>query len=148
MLTVLSSPVRTTRRRTRLLGYNAVRLPFTWKDLNMEPKNLDKDCAPVTLDFFKRRLISPHLVERYAGKPLPGNVAPLRNTKRGYCNTYLPAESGYDRLLFVTQAFISQGMYVVLDYQPMVTRRRQLMRLTTAARGLAAWGTLPSEMQA
>ncbi|WIA19208.1 hypothetical protein OEZ86_005581 [Tetradesmus obliquus] len=103
----------------RLLGYNAVRLPFTWKDLNMDPRSFDKDCSPVTVDWLRRRLISPHVVDKYANRPLPGNVAPVKNTKAGYCNTYLPQSSGWDRLLYATQTFISQGMYVVLDYQPM-----------------------------
>lgn len=105
----------------RLLGYNAVRLPFTWKDLNMAPRSFDKDCSAVTVDSLKRRLISPHVVGKYGSKPLPGNVAPARNTRAGTCNTYLPEKSGYSRLLYTIQTFISQGIYVVLDYQPMVS---------------------------
>lgn len=96
-----------------------MRLPFTWKDLNMAPKNLDKDCSPITVDMLKQRLISPHVLDKYRNKPIPGNVAPMHNTKQGYCNTYIPQDSGFDRLLFVVQSFIAQGMYVVLDYQPM-----------------------------
>lgn len=106
----------------RLLGYNAVRLPFTWKDLNMAPRSFNKDCSALSVDFLKRRLISPHVVDKYSYKPLPGNVAPVRNTRTGSCNTYLPEQSGYSRLLFTIQTFISQGIYVVLDYQPMVSQ--------------------------
>lgn len=112
----------------RLLGYNAVRLPFTWKDLDMAPRSFTKDCSAVSVDFLKRRLISPHVVDKYSSKPLPGNVAPVRNTRSGTCNTYLPEKSGYSRLLFTIQTFISQGIYVVLDYQPMVSQTgRRLM---------------------
>jgi aryl-phospho-beta-D-glucosidase BglC (GH1 family) len=111
----------------RLLGYNAVRLPFTWKDLNMDPRSFDKDCSPVTVEWLRRRLISPHVVDKYANRPLPGNVAPVKNTRAGFCNTYLPQSSGWDRLLYATQTFISQGMYVVLDYQPMVSSAGQPM---------------------
>eukprot|EP00879_Flechtneria_rotunda_P005895 GHRR01006201.1.p1 GENE.GHRR01006201.1~~GHRR01006201.1.p1 ORF type:complete len:485 (+),score=144.84 GHRR01006201.1:175-1629(+) len=103
----------------RLLGYNAVRLPFTWKDLLMTPKSLDKDCSAVSVDWLKKRLISPHLLNKYSSKAMPGNVAPMRNLKAGYCNTYIPRTSGFERLLYTAQSFISQGMYVVLDYQPM-----------------------------
>lgn len=103
----------------RLLGYNAVRLPFIWRDLNMPPKNLDKDCTPVTPDFIKRRTISPNVVNQYINKPLPGNPSPQRKPNPGYCNQYLPKGSNYDRLLFVAQSLIAQGMYVILDYQPM-----------------------------
>lgn len=85
----------------------------------MAPKSLDKDCAPATVDSLKQRLISPHLLDRYRHKPMPGNVAPMANTRAGTCNMYVPQDSGWDRLLFVVQQFIAQGMYVVLDYQPM-----------------------------
>lgn len=105
----------------RLLGYNAVRLPFIWRDLNMAPKDLTKDCQAISIDQLKRRLITPQLVDKYSYKSLPGNVAALKNTKDGYCNTYIPGSSGWDRLVWVTQVFISQGFYVILDYQPMVS---------------------------
>ena len=32
----------------------------------------------------------------------------------------MPATSGWERLMFVLQALNAQGMYVILDYQPMV----------------------------
>ena len=104
----------------RLLGYNAVRLPFIWRDLEMAPKPLDKDCSPVAPEVLKRRLISPHVVDKYMSKALPGNVAPQKKRSAGYCNQYLPNRSGFHRLLFTLQSFIGQGMYVILDYQPMV----------------------------
>ncbi|KIZ07795.1 hypothetical protein MNEG_0153 [Monoraphidium neglectum] len=104
----------------RLLGYNAVRLPFIWRDLEMAPKNLDKACYPVTPEQLKRRLISPHMLDTYSSKQLPGNVSPQRKRQNGYCNQYLPGgSSSYHRLLFVMQSIIAQGMYVILDYQPM-----------------------------
>jgi len=104
----------------RLLGYNAVRLPFIWKDLDMPPKILDKDCDPVTIDFIKKRTISPHVLKKYLHKPLPGNVSPQKKRNAGYCNQYLPQTSNYHRLMFTAQSLIAQGIYVVLDYQPMV----------------------------
>jgi hypothetical protein len=60
-----------------------VRLPFTWKDLEMPPKVLDKDCSPVNVNFLKRRLISPNVMEKYISKPLPGNVSPQKKMKVG-----------------------------------------------------------------
>jgi hypothetical protein len=104
----------------RLLGYNAIRLPFTWSDLEAAPRTLDKECTPISAEALKRRLISPHVLGQYASKALPGNASPQRKPKAGYCNQYLPRSSNYHRLLFVAQSFIAQGMYVVLDYQPMV----------------------------
>lgn len=117
----------------RLLGYNAVRLPFTWRDLNMTPRNLDKQCSAVSVDFLKRRLISPHVLDKYSSKPLPGNVAPVKNTQTGMCNTYLPDKSGFHRLLYVVQTFIAQGFYVILDYQPQVSSTLPFSALYTIA---------------
>jgi aryl-phospho-beta-D-glucosidase BglC (GH1 family) len=105
----------------RLLGYNAVRLPFRWKDLNQRQIRQVKDCDPVSYQFLRDRLISPHVLDKYRHLELPGNAVPLRNDQPGYCNTYVPNDDGWDRLLFVVQTFVAQGMYVVLDYQPMGT---------------------------
>ncbi len=122
----------------RLLGYNAVRLPFIWKDLDMPPKVLDKDCDPVTVDFIKKRTISPHVMKKYQHKPLPGNVSPMKKKQEGYCNQYLPQDSNYHRLLFTAQSLVAQGIYVVLDYQPMVGLGSDC-RFETS-RSLGAWG--------
>jgi aryl-phospho-beta-D-glucosidase BglC (GH1 family) len=105
----------------RLLGYNSVRLPFRWKDLEQRPIRQVKDCDPVSYQFLRDRLVSPNVADKYRNLELPANVVPLRNDQPGYCNTYVPNSSGWDRLMFVVQAFVAQGMYVVLDYQPMGT---------------------------
>jgi hypothetical protein len=34
--------------------------------------------------------------------------------------SYLPSSSTYARLMYTVQTIVSQGMYVMLDYQPMV----------------------------
>jgi hypothetical protein len=107
----------------RLLGYNAVRLPFIWRDLEQAPTNLVRECTQVSGDQLKKRLISPNVLDRYISKPLPGNVSPMKKADARYCNQYLPTASNYHRLLFVVQQFIAQGMYVILDYQPMVRGR-------------------------
>jgi hypothetical protein len=105
----------------RLLGYNAARLPFTWRDLDMAPRKLDKACAAASPAELRRRLVSPHAAASLGDvKPLPADAAHIAKPRAGYCNQYLPASSGYHRLLFVVQALVAQGMYVVLDYQPMV----------------------------
>lgn len=36
---------------------------------------------------------------------------------RRLARSYLPSSSTYDRLMFAIQAFVAQGIYVVLDYQ-------------------------------
>lgn len=126
----------------RLLGYNAVRLPFTWRDLDMAPRPLDKACSPATADDLRRRMTSPARAGTAApaAKPLPGNVSPKRSPRAGYCNAYLPTRSGYHRLLFVTQMLVAQGMYVILDYQPMVCSTGVRGREGKGGGGGREWG--------
>ncbi|GBF93230.1 glycoside hydrolase [Raphidocelis subcapitata] len=123
----------------RLLGYNAVRLPFTWRDLTMAPKDLVKECTPLSPDQLKRRLISPNVVDKYINLPLPSNVSPQRKRQPGFCNQYLPMRSNYHRLLFVAQSFIAQGMYVVLDYQPQGLEQQPYSLSTFVSQWTGLW---------
>jgi hypothetical protein len=100
-----------------------VRLPYTHRNLaNTQVSDVVRDCAPTTEDELRERVVDPKLWAVKANKALPANLSPLFNSAGSTsCNTYLPAKSNKDRLLFVMQQFIAQGMYVVLDYQPMGT---------------------------
>jgi aryl-phospho-beta-D-glucosidase BglC (GH1 family) len=106
----------------RLLGYNAVRLPYTHRNLlNEVVSDVVRECAPTTVDDLKKRVTDPNKFSVAQTKQIPGNVSPLFNKQEGYCNTHLPGTNNMDRFLFVIQQFIAQGLYVVLDYQPMGT---------------------------
>lgn len=61
----------------------------------------------------RRRLMEPGF---WTDKQLPSDPAAVQRPN-GMCNTYLPSSSTYDRLMFTIQAFVAQGMYVMLDYQ-------------------------------
>jgi hypothetical protein len=103
----------------RMLGFNAVRLPFAHRFLNKtDVWNLVRECKPVSGVQLKDRLIAPEDANQIAlRRTLPPHPAPMRNAP-GKCNTYLPTRSNQDRLLFAVQQFVALGMYVVLDYQP------------------------------
>lgn len=109
----------------KLLGYNAVRLPYTHRNLlNTQVSDVVRECAPTNEDQLKQRVTDPQIWSVAANKELPHNVSPMFNRQAGNCNTYLPGASNMDRFLFVIQQFIAQGMYVVLDYQPMGTENQ------------------------
>eukprot|EP00775_Hariotina_reticulata_P012217 gene12217-12355_t len=102
----------------RQLGYNTVRLPFRYRDLDYPyPKDYSVSCWSMSQDDLKKRLLEPGA---WTHKSLPWNPAQMPKSS-GQCNTYLPSSSTYDRMMYTIQSFISQGMYVILDYQPMNT---------------------------
>lgn len=109
----------------KLLGYNAVRLPFTFNHLaNTKVWDLVRECAPLSQDQIKQKLIDPNEFGANKGKALPGNPSPLGDTSKRQCNGYLPNAKNEDRFLFVVQQFVNMGMYVILDYQPMGTEQQ------------------------
>ena len=89
--------------------------------LNKQVSDVVRECAPSTEEQLRQRITDPKKWEQAKTKELPLNVSPMFNRQTGNCNTYLPGAGNMERLLFVVQSFIAQGMYVVLDYQPMGT---------------------------
>jgi hypothetical protein len=65
----------------------------------------------------RKRLMEPGT---WTNKALPTNRAAMGQKWSGGCNTNIPNTNVYERMLWTIQVFISQGMYVILDYQPMV----------------------------
>ena len=57
---------------------------------------------------------------------------------------YLPNTNTYDRMVYTVQTFISQGIYVILDYQPMGTENQTY----TVAEFVCKWRTLMSRVMA
>ncbi|KAF6263154.1 glycoside hydrolase superfamily [Scenedesmus sp. NREL 46B-D3] len=123
----------------RMLGFNAVRLPFAHRFLNKtDVWDLVRDCSPVSGTKLKDRLIAPEDANQITlRRTLPPNPAPMRNAP-GKCNTYLPARNNQDRLLFVVQQFVALGMYVVLDYQPQGLEQHAY----ALSEFVTAWGNL------
>ena len=119
------------------LGFNAVRLPFRWKDMGPAPGR-DTACWHSSEEDVKKKATDP--AKGYVNKAFRTNPAPMSN-RDGWCNTYLP-NNGWDRLLWVTQYFIAQGMYVVLDYQPMGTEYQPYDINTFANEWVKLWSAV------
>ncbi|WIA18743.1 hypothetical protein OEZ85_003433 [Tetradesmus obliquus] len=102
----------------RMLGFNIIRLPFRYRDLDEQyPKDYTVKCWDMSTEDKRRRLMAPGM---WTKKQLPQNNAAIQRNS-GYCNNYLPSSSTYARLMYTIQTIVSQGMYVMLDYQPMGT---------------------------
>ncbi|CAL5222447.1 g4812 [Coccomyxa viridis] len=100
--------------RQQQLGFNAVRLPFTFSDLNLPPKSWTMPCTDDTASL-KADLEDPDAPYNgidYSAKKFPA-FKPLGN---GMCNSDLPNDSTLNRYLFVIQHYVSQGFYVLVDY--------------------------------
>ncbi|RYF08132.1 MAG: hypothetical protein EOO40_08025, partial [Deltaproteobacteria bacterium] len=98
--------------RQQLLGFNAVRLPFSFKDLlNLTPRNFTQDCTlPSKQDVAKSVLSASQSLP----SSIPDQVAPpIRPT--GRCNDYLPNDSVWNRYKWVVNFYTHNGFYVLVD---------------------------------
>jgi aryl-phospho-beta-D-glucosidase BglC (GH1 family) len=98
--------------RQQLLGFNAVRLPFSFKDLlNLKPRNFTQNCSlPSPTDVAKSVLAK--------GQSLPATVpaqAFKPNRPTGACNEYLPNDSVWNRFKWVVTFYAHNGFYVLID---------------------------------
>lgn len=67
----------------RLLGYNTVRLPFRWRDLDhTQPTNYEVKCWDISTEDLRRRLMEPGF---WTAKSLPANKA-IVTQGTGWCN--------------------------------------------------------------
>ncbi|KAK9846255.1 hypothetical protein WJX81_000135 [Elliptochloris bilobata] len=109
--------------RAQLLGFNAVRLPFRFSDLNLPAKNWTFPCTQDTLGMIKGNLsnpLSPYGGADYSSLAFPAPVAyPFFSaSNNGICNTYLPNDSTLNRFLWVVQYLVGAGFYVIPAYMP------------------------------
>jgi hypothetical protein len=80
----------------KLLGYNAIRLPFTHGNLaNTNVWDLVRDCERMSRPDFTKRIVDPDVWAQQNGqlRALPGNPAFQSNNPPTQCNTYLPSNS-------------------------------------------------------
>lgn len=128
--------------RLRLLGFNSVRLPFTFDDLGMKalPKAIgcigagagDVEASVglsgggsidtlVYVEKIVEQLLPEYGIVGVAGErekkvPFDGPLVPPGPGR--VCNSYLPRDT-LGRLLYTMEVFARNGFYVVLDYHPM-----------------------------
>jgi aryl-phospho-beta-D-glucosidase BglC (GH1 family) len=111
--TALSTDFATVVYRQQLLGFNAVRLPFSFKDLfsSVPPRRYDVACVAVRdLDIAKSNLLP--------GDTLPKTL-PKRQREEPYqgsiCNSYLPNDSTLQRFLWTVKFYADNGFKVLID---------------------------------
>lgn len=100
--------------RMKLLGFNTIRLPFTFLNLELPTLSKEMPCvveplSKIVRDVFGRNYTVPPL---YGPMPMPIDKV---------CNSYLPNGKTMDRFLWTIRQFVYNGFYVVLDYHPMAT---------------------------
>lgn len=109
----LSSDFATVVYRMQLLGFNAVRLPFSFKDLyNLNPRNLVFEYAIPSISQIQASVTNPS-VSVPSGQVIPPMIAPPIRTA-GKTNEYLPNNSTLERFLWTVNFFAKNGFYVLI----------------------------------
>ena len=111
----LSGDFATVVRRQKLLGFNAVRLPFSFQDFKLTPRSFVHQGCPLPTDLEIAASVTK------PGSPVPGPAPKLQKPPAAIayqgdkCNTYLPNTSVRDRFMYVVKFYIKNGFYVMID---------------------------------
>ncbi|KAI8463780.1 MAG: hypothetical protein J3K34DRAFT_135487 [Monoraphidium minutum] len=109
--------------RLRLLGFNAVRLPFTFDGLQSAPQDVAVACPspPPTLAALSSAAVDPERppAAGAALRPPPEPYMLPGPGAGGQCNGYVPrGPTTLSRLLWTAEFLARAGLYVTLDYRP------------------------------
>lgn len=108
----LQSDFATVVRRQKALGFNAVRMPFSFKDLAITPaRSYAFDCPSLPSPKEIGASVTP---SGYSDFNVPELPHPPERTP-GKCNDYLPSSSVWDRFIWVIKFYIENGFYVMID---------------------------------
>lgn len=100
--------------RMHSLGFNAVRLPFSFKDLyERSPRNYVAYCQLPTEEAIQKSVTNP-LIRVGHGAKIPSMIAPPPKTP-GQSNDYFPNDTSLNRFLWVVNFFAKNGFYVLID---------------------------------
>lgn len=110
----LSGDFETIVHRMQLMGFNAVRLPFSFKDLyEKDPRDFTASAEIPTEEEIQNSVSHPSFpIEE--GAKIPPLTAPAERTP-GRCNDYFPNTTTLDRFLWVVNFFAKNGFYVLID---------------------------------
>ncbi|CAL5222763.1 g5175 [Coccomyxa viridis] len=112
--TALTQDFGTVAYRIQLLGFNAIRLPFSFQVLlNTSPISFTASCTPVTATQIAQSVIPPGTNLPPTAIP-PAQLAPS-NSSSGTCNADMPNTSVYTRFLYVVKVLVDNGFYVLID---------------------------------
>ena len=135
----LNGDVATVVRRMYLLGFNAVRLPFSFQQLlsNTAPTPINGPCNHTSQAALAASITAPGQTPGVAYE-LP--VTPIRQT--GRCNDYVPSDSTLNRFVWLVQFLAHNGFYVVLTND----LHNDNTALASPAAWMGAWATLVSQL--
>jgi Cellulase (glycosyl hydrolase family 5) len=100
--------------RMQLLGFNAIRLPFSFLDLyQLAPKNYTQSCTLDSQSQIQASVTNPSVTVP-VGTTIPAMISPPSRVA-GACNSYLPNDTTLNRFLWVINFFAKNGFYVLID---------------------------------
>jgi hypothetical protein len=113
----------------KLLGFNAVRLPFTFTDLRHRGRRQTQTCADDARPAWARRASDPEVTPApdFESAPTPSLEVPLADWEKAICNSYIPKNTTThtgERLLWTVQYLVASGLYVVVSGAGWVRRLR------------------------
>lgn len=108
--TSLTKDFSTQIYRQQLLGFNAVRLPFSFKDFNLPGRTDYNDCTPASEEDIKKSVTPPGVT---VSKALPKPRVAL-TVSGGRCNVGMPTNV-FDRFLWVIRMYAQAGFKIVID---------------------------------
>ena len=102
--------------RMKLLGINAVRLPFSFLEFSKTPQSIVwPSCGAIDPNRVRANVIPPGVTVPPSAMPPPLPTAGNISRTPGVCNQYVASQTTRGRLLWVTKFLADNGFYVILD---------------------------------
>lgn len=111
----LTRDVATIAKRIKALGFNAVRMPFSMKDLwGLRPRMFDWQCEVASAQAFLRSVTDP-VVNYPSDFPIDYTLPYDVPSSPGSCGDYLPQNSVFSRFIWQIGFLARNGMYVLIE---------------------------------
>ena len=110
-----SQDFQTQVQRIISLGFNTVKIPFSFNDLaELQPLSFLINCTLPTTEQLQSSVTNPGITPP-PGRGIPSLNATAPTVTEGTCNSYLPDDSVLNRLLYVVTYLATNDLYVVLS---------------------------------
>ena len=110
-----SQDFQTQVQRILSLGFNMVKIPFSFNDLvGLQPQSFLTNCTLPTREQLQSSVTNPGTTPP-PGRSIPSLNATAATVIEGTCNSYLPDDSVLNRLLYVVDFLATNNLYVVLS---------------------------------
>eukprot|EP00890_Picochlorum_soloecismus_P002424 jgi/Picsp_1/3182/NSC_06022-R1_glycoside hydrolase len=127
--------------RLQLLGFNAVRLPFSFKEFSRSPRSFQvANCGPSTPTEMAESITPPGRRNQRQAPEALEHVPLYRNST---CNGYLPNNSTRDRFIWVVNFLAKNGFYVMISDH---LKQDRGMAVEDAETWAQEWASLVSDL--